>query len=260
MGPKATKNREIPHQEFRWLIWLAVAFVVASFCALGLHAFCLMLQCGPPRDWMPLLAPFVTLGALIVGYYIWIDQTKLKRRFEVAERAMLALIAATDALEYARLDAYGLEYVADRPKDPTETPAEARIKDRWYACLKRLSERAKELNELREIELQCGLFLGAESREAVAEIARVARDVRTSASMLMMVARDYSERQYLPDDNRKKLETRVRQWEVACSSHLELLDDDGEWLPGSNKVNARIEEARDKLKRACAPYLITAEL
>jgi hypothetical protein len=208
---------------------------------------------------MPLLTPFVTIGALIVGYYIWIDQTKLKRRFEVAEKAMLAFLAARDILAYARLDASFAGDADDRPKDANESPAEARIKDRWYMPLKRISQRWDELRALRETEMLCALYLGSEAKTAIADVRTIVSNVRTSAEMLIMTAHDATNIQYLPPENAESLRKEIKQWEVDCSSFATLYDAGFKAIPGSNRINARLDDAEKRLRRACAPYLLTAE-
>jgi hypothetical protein len=242
------------------MIWLATAFLVSAMAALGLYASCLLLECGPAKDWMPLLTPFLTMSVLIVGYYIWIDQTKLKRRFEVAEKAMLAMIAATDVLDTARSDFYTDADCRDRTKPAGENPEEGRVRDRWYVVLKRLFDRKEELIALRETELLCSLYLGADAASAVAEMSFIAIKVRTSAEMLMMTAPDYVGIKHLPPEEAKQLRPQVKQWEVDCSKHLWLQDEQFKRIPNSNRINIEIENARAKLKKACAPYLSTVDL
>lgn len=244
-----------------WLIWLGVAFLVSGFCALGLHASCLLLECGPPRDWLPLLVPFITIAALIVGYYIWIDQTKLKRRFEVAEKAMLVAIAADDLLSYARTDASYAGEAKDRLKDSAgESEDVARIRDRWFICLKRLGDGRDKLLALREVELLCGLYLGKEAKDAIAEFSAIANTVSISASMLISSAHDIANIRYLLPEQAQSLNALVKQWEVDCSRFQVLYDEKWKAIPNSNRLNVRTEAARAKLKEACARYLDTSDL
>jgi hypothetical protein len=243
-----------------WIVWLSVAFVVSSFCALGIHAACLALECGPPSQWMPLLAPFVTIGALVVGYYIWIDQTKLKRRFEVAEKAMLTFLAAKDILAHARLDMSYSGEADDRPKEPNESPQEARIKDRWYMPLKRLSAGWDELRKLREAEMLCALYLGTEAKAAVAEMQSVIQAVRASAQMLIMTAHDAVYIDALPSESADSLIKQIKEWEANCSSLVVRFGANQKPIAASNQISARIEQAEARLRKACAPYVRTAEL
>lgn len=243
-----------------WLIWLGVAFAVSTFLGLGVHASCLLLECGPTREWVPLLTPFVTISALILGYYVWIDQTKLKRQFEVAEKVMLAFIAADDVLNYARNDMFSTAEVKDRPKPEHENEAEARIKDRWYVVLKRMGEGRDDLNGLRQSELLAALYIGREAKDAMAEMWSIVIAVRTSAQMLISTASDAVFIKGLPEENRASFSANLRQWEADCSRHLSLPDDKGQRIPDANRINQRISAARMKIQAACAPYVHTAEI
>lgn len=243
-----------------WLVWLGVAFFVSAALALGLHAACLMLECGSPRDWMPLLAPFMPISVLIVGYYIWIDQTKLKRRFEVAEKVMLAFIAARDAVEYARHEVWEEAEVEDRKKAPDEPDKEGRIKDRWYVVQKRLYDRRETLSALREAELLAALYLGRDAKDALSEMWLIANAVRTSARMLMSTATDQVYVEMLPPENRESFKETVKEWEANCSSRMIIRDKKFRPVENSNPLNTRIDDATTKLKRVCGPYLSTADL
>jgi hypothetical protein len=243
-----------------WLVWLGVAFFVSAALALALHATCLMLECGPPRDWMPLLTPFVPISVLIVGYFIWIDQTKFKRRFEVAEKVMLVFIAARDTLEYARSDMYTGAEVEDRQKPTGESDKEARIRDRWYVVQKRLYDRRETLVALREAELLGALYLGRDAKDALAEMSSVAIAVRTSAGMLLMTATDQAFKEMVEPENRESFKQSVKRWKADCSRYMKLRDEKLRPLANPNPLNARIEEAAVKLKKVCGPYVSTADL
>jgi len=207
-----------------------------------------------------MLTPFVTVGALILGYYIWIDQTKLKRRFEVAEKIMLAFINASDTLDFARSDFFTEVDTKDREKEPNESDREARIKNRWYVVLKRLADRRDSLNSLRESELLGALYLGKPAKDAIAEMWSIVSAVRTSAQMLIMTASDQIHIKELPTENRASFNKQVKRWEVDCSKLLFLSDQNSKKEEIPNPINARIEAARAKLKKVCGPYLSTADL
>jgi hypothetical protein len=253
-------NSTVGPYNYRWFVWLGVAFFVSAALALAMYSGCQMLQCGPTRDWMPLLTPFVPISVLVVGYYIWIEQTRLKRRFEVAEKLMLVFAAASNTLEFARLDFYTDEDVKDRPRADDEDAREGRIKDRWYVVLKRLYDRRDTLIGLREAELLGALYLGAEAKSALAELSAVVATVRAAANTLMSSAREQADARFLPKHNRQSFLAHVRQCEVDCSTFAVLFDESHSAIPNSNRVNARIEAARVKLKAICGPYLLTADL
>jgi len=240
--------RRASHQ-LQWFIWLGTAFAVSVFLALGVHAACALLECGPSRDWLPLLTPFVTIGVLIVGYYIWIDQTKLKRRFEVAEKVLLGFVAAEEALAFARSEFWNSAEVADREKPTQEGPDEARIRDRWYVVLKRLWDRRETFKGLAELEVLSGMYLGRDAKQAMHELARILLEVRTSAEMLIETATD---RALGATDDLKK---EINRWESHCSGRTKILDKHRGPNEPANPVNDRLQAVKQQIQTACRPYL-----
>lgn len=174
-----------------------------------------------------------------------------RRRFEVAEEALTAFLAAKDALEYIRNPAAPGHGRPPRDEEPGESENEARLLDIAYVSMMRCNEVAEKFSALRAIQLLCRQHFGEEAYEAFETLFRVRERVLATARALATTARNGRSMRARgnPDPHMqqrvKEFWLNSRSWEREIW-HIDDLDD---------LISAHVKTAQESLERICVPVL-----
>jgi hypothetical protein len=134
------------------------------------------------------LAILVTAIFASRGLQAWRAQLVGKRKFEIAEEALLAAYKVRNAMSYIRSPgAFGGEG-GTRPRSEPESEGIARAKDTYFVPLERMQKTSDDFARLEKMRLLCQVHFGSESAKPFDAILRARHTVAVAARMLINTA------------------------------------------------------------------------
>lgn len=188
-------------------------------------------------DWIKLAALFLSLLSTAV---IWRVQIIGKRRFEVAEEALIAFAKCKDALAHVRgALSYGGEGKS-RPKEDGEKPEDAERLDRQFVPYERLNRVAESFVSLRKSQLLCLFHFGKEAYDAMDALFKARSDVHLAAMLIADEQRGQRFREATPEEEK-----------MSREAHGDLYATGGKY----DVIAIKIATAETTLEAVCGPYL-----
>jgi hypothetical protein len=185
---------------------------------------------------------FTTL-LVIYGFRVWRLQMIGKRRFEIAEAAVLAAYNVSEALASIRADAYRFDEVEDRQRNPNENSTQQGMLDRYYVPLKRSQAANDAFAELSKCRLLCTVHFGERSPDPFQQLFDIRNQVigaaQTARSLVLAgLTLDADPQGHFPrlharmwgwgdekDEDARIIRAAVTAIEILCRPHLSPPDD-----------------------------------
>lgn len=203
-------------------------------------------------QWVQLFAPAVTVALAIFALRVWYLQMLVKRRFEVAEQALICFARASDALRAIRSPmGYTSEQAAVQVADGMDPEQEALVR-KWGVFRLRAINHADEYKDVRLNQILCELHISSVAAKAMGELFRIRHHVILSADMLAMgLVREASfVRKERPEQYAEAVE-RDRKYEADV---WEMRDPRG--LPmDRDQLSRDLDKAKADIERECRPLL-----
>ena len=184
---------------------------------------------------------WITLASIVVGLILWRIQLVAKRRFEVAEEALIAFASAKDAITYVRNPfSFGGEG-RTRERSEGEAEEDAQRRDRHFVPFERLNTVSDKFSGLYKTQLLCRYHFGEDAYNALGELFKARQRVRISASLLAKAA----DRGYVPENRMDEHLKRIEKWEADI------------WVGADedDKISKALDDAQKILEKVCTPYL-----
>lgn len=180
----------------------------------------------------------VTAVFAVISLRAWRTQLIGKRRFEIAEQAIVAIYKAKEALEWIRSPASFGGESAERPRHDRESEGEARLRDAYFVPFKRIKDTSADFAELTKVRLLCRAYFGDEIVKKIEVLFQALTQVRVSAKMLY-------------DSVGEDTVTLARQVEfyIDCKRQIWATGD------GKDKLTASINDAVKELDAILSPHL-----
>lgn len=180
----------------------------------------------------------VTAAFAVISLRAWRTQLVGKRRFEIAEQAIVAVYKAKDALDWIRNGASFGGEATERPRHDRESEGDARLRDTYFVPFKRIKDTSDDFAELSKVRLLCKAYFGDEVVKKIEVLFQALTQVRLSARMLY-------------DSVGYDAATLARQVEfyIDCKRQIWATGDD------KDKLSASINAAVKELDAILSPHL-----
>ena len=184
-----------------------------------------------------------TVLLAVYGLRTWRQQLVGKRRFEVAEQAVLAANRVKEGLASIRTDASMSGEADDRKPGDGETSQQRRMLDRYFIPLKRSQDANEHFAELAKCRLLCATHFGPQTKAPFEKLFaarnRVIAGAQTLTGLVMQVGHpDNDPQQHFPslhkmvwglgdanDADAVAIQEAVTEIENFCRPHLSPPDD-----------------------------------
>jgi len=175
------------------------------------------------------------LVSVMTALWWWRVQHVGKRRFEIAEEALVSFALAKDALEYIRSPGSFSGEGEKRPRQDGETEGQRNRRDAYFVPIERINKTVEKFAGLRKTQILCKHHFGQDAYDAFGVLLDVRHIVSVSAAMLIEIA---GELDFADKDLR-------REWEADI------------WGRKNEKdlLYTRLVEAESKLEMVCKPVL-----
>jgi len=183
----------------------------------------------------------IALVSVILGLVLWRIQLIAKRRFEVAEEALIAFNAAKDALAYVRNPGGHTGEGKTRKSSQHEEPEIAQLRDTYFVPIERLNTVAEKFSSLRKTQLLCKYHFGDEACNAFDALFRARSDVLLAA-------------QFLAEDAEDALRGR-EGGEKEANERKSWMRDVYSSGGDKDRIGKELEAAQTNLENICTPYL-----
>lgn len=189
-------------------------------------------------DMLPGASIAVAVYFGVQGLRAWRAQVVGKRKFEVAEEALVSFARASDALKFVRNIASNSNEGATREKEPDETPDETRRRNANFVPLERLNAASEQFAPLRKTQLLCRYHFGPEAAAQFDAIFSARGAIIVGARMLNILSHSNE-----PLNSASK--------EIRDKSERAIWGTGGE----EDEIARSIDAAMVRLENICAPYL-----
>lgn len=202
--------------------------------------------------WVQVFAPALTVVLAVVALRVWYLQLIAKRRFEVAEQALICFGRASDALKAIRSPmGYKSEQAAVQVASGMNPEDEALVR-RWGVFRLRAINHADEYKDVRLNQILCELHISSVAAKAMGELFRIRHHVIVSADMLAMgLVREASYMRESHPDRYAEAVKRDRQYEADV---WEMRDGQGKPTE-RDQLSRDLDKAKADIERECRPLL-----
>lgn len=187
---------------------------------------------GTASSW---IVPFILS---ILGLAWWRLQLIGKRRFEIAEEALIAFMGAKDALAFVRNPGGHSGEGKTRKRAEHETPDVSAALDRYFVPIERLNAVSEKFAPLRKTQILCQYHLGREAGDAFESLFDSRHSVLLAAHLLA-------------EDARRRRELSPEEREQSKEFYRDVYATGGE----NDRIAMRLEKAQQTLESICKPYL-----
>lgn len=193
-------------------------------------------------DFVLKLIPAVSIAVAayfsVQGLRVWRSQLVGKRKFEVAEEALVAFERAREALRYVRSPGGWGGEGSTREKAPNESDEETRRKNIAFAPIERLNKMSETFAPLHKTQILCRFHFGPEAAKPFDVINDVRQEI-WAASLFLVEAAD--DRTRWDDESMQDLNKQSRA--VIYGGH------------SKDEIAPRLAAAMTRLETILQPYL-----